>query len=96
MPIYEYVDSSVLRFEDAPIPDCAADELLIRVIGSSVNPVDGKIRQGQLHEMIPFSFPFTLGWDVSGVVHAVGKQVLRFKVGDAVYSRSDIARNRTQ
>ena len=37
--IHEYGGSTVLRYEDAPIPTCASDEVLIRVIGSSVNPV---------------------------------------------------------
>lgn len=91
--IHEYGDTSVLHFEDAPMPECAADDVLIRVIGSSVNPVDWKIREGHLREKIPYSFPFVPGWDVSGVVHAVGAHAQQFKVGDAVYSRPDIARD---
>jgi NADPH:quinone reductase-like Zn-dependent oxidoreductase len=39
--------------------------------------------------------PLTLGWDVSGVVSAVGADATRFSVGDAVYSRPDINRNGT-
>lgn len=93
--IHEYGGASVLRLEDAPMPICAADDVLIRVVGSSVNPVDWKIRQGHLREMLPFTMPFIPGWDVSGVVHAVGAQAQRFAVGDAVYSRPDISRNGT-
>ena len=93
--IHEYGGASVLRYEDAPMPECAADEVLIRVIGSSVNPVDWKIREGMLKGMLPYPMPFIPGWDVSGVVHAVGAQALHFQVGDAVYSRPDIARNGT-
>lgn len=93
--IHEYGDESVLRFEDAPRPVCAADDVLIRVVGSSVNPVDWKIRRGYLKEMIPYAMPFIPGWDVSGVVEEIGSKVSRFKVGDAVYSRPDIARNGT-
>jgi len=65
--IHEYGDSSVLLYEDAPIPKCSDDDVLIRVIGSSVNPVDWKIREGHLSEMIAYSFPFVPGWDLSGV-----------------------------
>ena len=93
--IHEYGGSSVLRYEDAPMPTCAADEVLIRVIGSSVNPVDWKIREGHLQSMINYTMPFIPGWDVSGVVHSVGDEAKRFAVGDAVYSRPDIARNGT-
>lgn len=45
--------------------------------------------------MISYQLPLTLGWDVSGVVTAVGTNVTRFRVGDAVYSRPDIKRNGT-
>ncbi len=93
--IHEYGDESVLRVEDAPRPVCNAEDVLIRVVGASVNPVDWKIRRGYLKEMIPYAMPFVPGWDVSGVVEEVGAKVSRFKVGDAVYSRPDIARNGT-
>lgn len=93
--IHEYGGISVLRFEDAPIPACGADEVLIRVVGSSVNPVDWKIREGHLRAMLAFKMPFVPGWDVSGVVHAVGARVNLFQLGDAVYSRPDIARDGT-
>lgn len=93
--IHEYGDASVLRFEEAPRPVCEADDVLIRVVGSSVNPVDWKIRRGYLKEMIPYAMPMIPGWDVSGVVEEIGAKVSRFRVGDAVYSRPDITRNGT-
>ncbi len=93
--IHQYGNTEVLRYEDAPIPEIAADEVLVRVVAASVNPVDWKVREGYLQEMIPYQFPLTLGWDVSGVVEAVGGEVTEFKPGDAVYSRPDIKRNGT-
>jgi NADPH:quinone reductase-like Zn-dependent oxidoreductase len=45
--------------------------------------------------MVPHSLPLIMGWDVSGVVEATGPGVLRFKVGDEVFSRPDIQRNGT-
>jgi NADPH:quinone reductase-like Zn-dependent oxidoreductase len=93
--IHEYGNSSVLQFEDAPMPIIASNEVLIRVVAASVNPVDWKIREGYLKQMIPYAMPLTLGWDVSGVVESVGSDVTRFKAGDAVYSRPDIKRNGT-
>lgn len=93
--IHSYGDAGVLAYEDAPVPSIGPHDILVRVVAASVNPVDWKIREGYLKEMIPYSFPLTLGWDVSGVVEAVGAAASRFKVGDAVFSRPDIKRNGT-
>jgi NADPH:quinone reductase-like Zn-dependent oxidoreductase len=93
--IHEYGNSDVLAFEDAPMPSITSNEVLVKVVAASVNPVDWKIREGYLKEMISYPMPLTLGWDVSGVVTAVGTDVTRFRVGDAVYSRPDIKRNGT-
>jgi NADPH:quinone reductase-like Zn-dependent oxidoreductase len=90
--IREYGAASVLQYADIPDPQVNDDDVLIRVIGTSVNPVDWKIRAGHMKEMIKFPFPFTPGWDVSGVVESTGKSVTKFAVGDSVYSRPDIAR----
>ena len=51
--IHQYGNTEVLRYEDAPVPDIAADEVLVRVVAASVNPVDWKVREGYLQEMIP-------------------------------------------
>jgi NADPH:quinone reductase-like Zn-dependent oxidoreductase len=93
--IHSYGNANVLRYEDAPEPIIRADDVLIRVIGSSVNPVDWKIREGHFKEMIPFRMAIIPGWDVSGVVEAVGAKVGKFKVGDSVFSRPDIERDGT-
>lgn len=93
--IHEYGNRDVLAFEDAPMPSITSSEVLVKVVAASVNPVDWKIREGYLKEMVPYSMPVTLGWDVSGVVTEVGSDVTRFSVGDSVYSRPDIKRNGT-
>lgn len=91
--IHAYGASSEIRIEDAPLPTLNADDVLIRVVATSVNPVDWKIRKGYLKSFIPYEMPLTMGWDVSGIVEKTGPAVTRFKPGDAVYSRPDIARN---
>ncbi len=93
--IHTYGNADVLSYEDAPLPNIASHDVLIRVVATSVNPVDWKIREGYLKDMISYPFPLTLGWDVSGVVEAVGDGVAHFKIGDAVFSRPDIQRNGT-
>lgn len=91
--IHAYGDASQIKIEDAPLPALNDDDVLIRVVATSVNPVDWKIRKGYLKSMIPYEMPLIMGWDVSGVVEKTGPAVTKFKPGDAVYSRPDIARN---
>ena len=74
---------------DVPRPELLADSLLIEVHASSVNPADGIVQAVYLKKMMPITFPFTMGFDVSGVVLEVGEQVSKFKIGDDVFSRSN-------
>lgn len=91
--IHEYGGPDVLRLEDAPIPVPAAGEVLIRVHAAGINPVDWKIREGRLQGRVEHRLPLILGWDVAGVIEALGPGVTQFKIGDAVYARPDIARD---
>jgi NADPH:quinone reductase-like Zn-dependent oxidoreductase len=91
--IHAYGGSDVLVYEDAPIPAIAEDDVLIRVHAAAVNPVDWKIREGYLQGFIDYDLPLVLGWDVSGVVEAVGAGVTTFKPGEEVYSRPNIRRD---
>lgn len=76
---------------DVPTPEIAADSVLIAVHAASVNPIDNILRAGYLKDMIPLQFPHVQGFDVSGVVTEVGKDVTKFKVGDAVFARANQA-----
>lgn len=91
--IYSYGGPDVLVYEDAPRPHPGPGEVLVRVHAAGVNPVDWKIREGHLKEMLHHTLPLVLGWDVSGVVEAVGAGVRRFKENDEVFSRPDILRD---
>ena len=90
--IHAYGGRDQLQYEDAPMPQIGDQDVLVRVVAASINPVDWKVREGYLKDMLPLDFPVVLGWDVSGVVEAIGKGVTGFKPGDAVYSRPNIAR----
>ena len=91
--IYYYGGPSVLAYEDAPRPHPAPGDVLVRVHAAGINPVDWKIREGHLKGILHHTLPLVLGWDVSGVVAALGAGVTRFKVGDEVFSRPDIDRD---
>jgi NADPH:quinone reductase-like Zn-dependent oxidoreductase len=72
----------VLELVEVPRPDPFPTEVLVRVNAAGVNPVDWKVRSrgGFLGEP-----PFTVGWDVAGVVEEVGYGVTRFVPGDRVF-----------
>jgi len=93
--IHQFGGPEVLKYEDAPRPVPAADEVLIKVYASGVNPVDWKIRAGHAKGKFPIHFPLIPGWDVSGDIEEVGSDILNFKKGDEVYSRPDPTRNGT-
>jgi NADPH:quinone reductase-like Zn-dependent oxidoreductase len=75
-----------LKMTDLPVPVPRGAEVLIEIKFSSVNPVDWKIREGMMKEMMPHHFPVTLGCDASGIVEAMAVNVSRFHVGDRVYA----------
>lgn len=91
--IHAYGSADVLQYEDAPMPQVMADDVLIKITASSVNPVDHKVRAGKAQERWPVTFPYTLGWDVSGVVEETGTLITNYKKGDKVYARTDPWRN---
>lgn len=82
--IHAFGGPEVLKYEDAPKPTPAAGELLLKVHAAGVNPVDWKIRDGLMKDRL--TLPFIPGFDVSGVVEAVGEGVTTFKVGDEVFT----------
>ncbi len=91
--IRSYGGREVLAIEEVPVPGIADNEVLIKVHAAGVNPVDWKVRAGYLKEMLPYEFPLTLGWDVSGTVAEAGSNVTGFSAGDEVYALADISRN---
>jgi len=81
-----YGDRSVLALEDQPDPGAPrAGDVRVRVLASSINPVDGKVRRGELKLIAGGHFPKRPGLDFSGEVEAIGEDVSGIKVGDAVY-----------
>lgn len=75
----------VLRVVEVERPQPLPTEILVRVHAAGVNPVDYKTREGGGMQGVLGSPPFILGWDVSGVVEAIGFGVHTVEVGDEVY-----------
>jgi zinc-binding alcohol dehydrogenase family protein len=74
---------------ELPEPVAGPRDLLVEVKAISVNPVDTKVRQNVQPEA---GAAKVLGWDVAGVVKAVGSEVTLFKAGDKVFYAGSIAR----
>ncbi|HSY42619.1 MAG TPA: NADP-dependent oxidoreductase [Candidatus Acidoferrum sp.] len=80
----KYGGPEVVRLASFTLPPPGEDEVLVRVAAASINPVDWKVRSGQLKIMTGSKFPRAMGADFAGTVEAVGSKVSRFKPGDAV------------
>jgi len=83
--IHEYGDASTLRLEEVPPLSPGNDQLLVHVREAGVNPIDWKIRQGYLKDVMRASFPLTIGQDFAGEVVANGNSVSNFEVGARVF-----------
>lgn len=69
---------------DVPQPSPGAGEVLVSVRAAGVNPVDWKIREGHLAEVMPLDLPAVFGREVAGVVEEVGQDVEGFSVHDEI------------
>ncbi|MFN8163173.1 MAG: NADP-dependent oxidoreductase [Solirubrobacterales bacterium] len=81
---HEFGGPEVLVVEEVPVPEPIPTEVQVRVHAAGVNPVDFKTRAGGRSKFLGEP-PFTVGWDVSGVVTKLGAGVTRFRVGDEVF-----------
>ncbi|MEU9041151.1 MULTISPECIES: NADP-dependent oxidoreductase [unclassified Kitasatospora] len=83
--INRYGGPEVVEYTDLPDPKVGPDSVLVEVRAAGVNPVDWKVRDGALDGVLDAHFPMIMGWDVAGVVRAVGGGVTEFAPGDEVY-----------
>lgn len=82
--IHRYGGPEELVYEQVPDPTPKGGEVLLRMAGASINPVDLKMRSGAAKDRFPVTFPGILGRDVSGTIEAIGPGVNHFTVGQQV------------
>jgi NADPH:quinone reductase-like Zn-dependent oxidoreductase len=91
--VKRYGSSEVIEINQmTPTPNLAAGKVLVVVKVAGINPIDWKIREGYMQQMIPLQFPSTLGMDFSGVIKQVGQGVSPsdFRHDDEVYGQAGV------
>src|SRR5664280_693100 len=79
-----YGGADVSKYGDYPDPSVAGTQVLVEVKAVSINPVDFKVKRGDLKFISGRKFPRILGSDFSGIVKVAGTDVVKFKPGDRV------------
>src|SRR5580658_3409644 len=83
--VSQYGGPEVLEYKDFPDPSPGPDEVLVRVVATSINPFDLKQRSGEAKAFAPIKFPGVLGLELAGSVISFGENVQGFSVGDRVF-----------
>jgi len=74
-----------LKIERIALQDMGAEDVLIEVKATSINPHDWKTTEGDLKDNLIIKFPYVIGRDFSGIVKKVGSKVQKFSRGDRVF-----------
>ncbi|MBK6265214.1 NAD(P)-dependent alcohol dehydrogenase [Marivirga sp. S37H4] len=85
--IKRYGSADELKIGDFTQPKVNEKDVLVKIHASAVNPVDWKLRQGNLKFVTSFKFPMKLGKDFAGEVVETGTAVTLFKAGDRVWGQ---------
>lgn len=85
--IQKYSKVIQVEINDVNIPQINSHEVLVKVKAVGVNPLDILNLNGSVRMIADYKLPLTLGNELSGMIEAVGDDVLNFKVGDPVYTR---------
>ncbi|WP_407854930.1 NADP-dependent oxidoreductase [Enterococcus hailinensis] len=90
--IEEYGHADQLKESTVTLPQLGEHQVVVKVAATSVNPIDWKLREGYLAQMMPWDFPIILGWDVAGEIVEIGSAVTDWKVGQKVFARPETTR----
>jgi NADPH:quinone reductase-like Zn-dependent oxidoreductase len=83
--IDKFGDADVLEITEVDKPEINDNQILIKVKATGINPVDTKVRAGTSGISKQIKLPAILGWDVSGIIQNVGKNVQSFRSGDEIF-----------
>ncbi|WP_194139590.1 NADP-dependent oxidoreductase [Flavobacterium hungaricum] len=78
-------NTDVLQTAEQTKPLIEPNEVLVKIKAFSINPMDWKIRKGEMKLMSGSKFPKHTGADFAGIIEAIGSSVSNFKIGDEVF-----------
>jgi len=83
--------------QNTPLLNLSSEKILVDVKAAGVNPIDWKISEGYMKQMISLQFPSTLGMDFSGIIKEVSKDISteEYKQGDEVYGQASVTNGGT-
>ncbi|WP_422927481.1 NADP-dependent oxidoreductase [Singulisphaera sp. PoT] len=92
---HRYGGSEVLSLEEFALAAPGHGQIRVRIKAAAYNPLDRKIRKGEMKMITGRTFPRGLGHDFAGVVEAVGPNATRFKIGDEVFGATGLKESGT-
>lgn len=87
--IHGYGSVDQLLYDEVPIPVAAAGEVLVKLTSTSINPIDYKIRRGDMRDIMPLKLPTILGYDLAGQIVALGEGVTGIELDTLVMGVTD-------
>ncbi len=84
----EFGSFDSFKISEIPTPKPKPKEVLVKVLATSVNPLDFQVRRGDYKSEL--TLPVITGHDISGVIVEIGAGVENFKIGDEVYYSPEI------
>jgi NADPH:quinone reductase-like Zn-dependent oxidoreductase len=81
----KFGSTDVLQTVEVSKPSVQSNQVLVKVKAVSINPMDWKIRKGEMKLMSGSKFPKNTGVDFAGIIEETGSAVTNFKKGDEVF-----------
>lgn len=92
----QFGDTDVLQVVDVEVPTPGAEDVVVEVKASGINPGEASIRKGLLEAVYPTTLPSGEGSDLAGVITAVGPDVTDWSVGAEVVGWVDTRSSHAQ
>ncbi len=90
--INDYGSNDKVQIGSVDVPSVGQNDVLIKIHAASINPLDTRIRDGKMKQVLHYKMPLILGNDLAGEIVQIGANVHDFRVGDEVYARADTLR----
>lgn len=87
--LHGYGSVDQLLYEEVPIPVAGTNEVLVKLTSTSINPIDYKIRRGDMKDIMPLKLPTIPGYDLAGQVVALGEGVTGLELDTLVMGVTD-------